>query len=144
MFHFKPDGSAYRDDASTPLFSLGREAYDGKELIAILTKKYPKESLCTAAPINVAHNAAFLIDLTKFTVFDDIKCDDMGIWKHSGSPKRNFIVTRDDEGAVKEIRRCNAGESATHELRRMYFTNASDDHVRKVIATVKGKTYLHV
>ena len=33
-------------------------------------------------PINVAHNVTFLTDASKMKDRDDIKCDDLGSWRH--------------------------------------------------------------
>ena len=142
MLTFTPDGSAYKGDTTTPLFALGREPFDGRELMAILTRTYPDETLCTAPPVHVAHNAAFLLSLPRFSNFNDIKCDEMGIWKHTGSPKRNFCVIRDREGTIKKIKLCDTGVSGTHELKRIYFTNSSDKDVKKILSTVTGMFHI--
>lgn len=49
---------------------------------------------CVSQPVNVENNASFLVDRSKLNNEDDIKCDDMGAWKHKGSSKSFFRVKR--------------------------------------------------
>lgn len=119
-------------------------AYSFEELIRILLKEHSKEHLCVAPPINVAHNVAFLIENAKMKKLDDLKCDDMGAWIHTGSPKLSAKLIYDRKGAIDEIIRIgNDDDLGTHDsltLKRIYYVNKSSNDVRKIISTlVQGK-----
>lgn len=65
--------------------------------------EHENDSVCVSTPINIAHNVTFLIDNTKMKMKEDIKCDDMGVWLHTGSPKRSFRVLRKMSGKISKI-----------------------------------------
>ena len=73
----------YNDDALTPVYEWKNVAYSFKELIRILLTEHSKEHLCVAPPINVP----------QMKKLDDLKCDDMGAWIHTGSPKLSAKLT---------------------------------------------------
>ena len=74
---------------------------------------------------------------------DDVKCDDMGVWKHTGSPGKWFCIKRNENNAVEEIvplqGKPKPKDDNVYQLRRMYYVNGSDRDVRKIISTLQGK-----
>jgi hypothetical protein len=73
-------------------------------------------TLCVSQPIDIQHNVAFLIDNAKIKNLDDIECDDMGSWKHSGTPRSIFHVDRDKDGNVRQIQNVRRIETSVGEL----------------------------
>ena len=59
--------------------------------------------MCVLQPVNIENNVSFLVDCSKLRSQDDIKCDDMGAWKHKGSPKRFFHVERSSDNDILSI-----------------------------------------
>ena len=49
------------------------------------------ERICTARPVGVTENCAFLIDTSKLAHPDDWKTDDHGTWRNHGNA--GFILT---------------------------------------------------
>lgn len=92
---FKPCGVAYKDDVMTPIFLWRKTAYTARETVCLLLGDYDAEYLCISQPINVSNNVSFLLDTSCFNHPYDLKCDDMGSWKHNGSLKRWFHVQTD-------------------------------------------------
>lgn len=85
---------------------------------------------------------SFLVDCSKLRNKEDLKCDDMGAWKHKGSPKKFFVVERNIDNKFTKIMPLE-GKSRAHQedvymLRRSYSENGSDHTVRKVVATLTG------
>ena len=83
-------------------------------------------------PINIVHNVTFLIDNTRIKNKEDIKCDDMGVWLHTGSPKRSFEVLHKISGKISKITFATAtneesakGQAQVFTLKRVYFVNKS-------------------
>ena len=117
-------------------------AYSFEELIRILLKEHPREHLCVAPPINVAHNVAFLIENAKMKKIDYLKSDDMGARLHTGSPKLSAKLTYDEKGGIDEITRIDNNEDLEiHErltLKRIYYVNKSCNDVRKILSTLQG------
>ena len=54
--------------------------------------------MCVSQPVNVSHNMSFLVDARSLQHKEDLKCDDMGAWKHNGSPKCWFHVENNSRG----------------------------------------------
>lgn len=84
----RPAGIPYKEDVCTPAFSWSHKAYSCKGLVRLLLQDYEPESLCISQPVNVSHNVSFLVDNKMLQSKDDVKCDDMGVWKHNGSPSK--------------------------------------------------------
>lgn len=138
------ESALYNGDALTPIFSWKKKAYSHYVLVKILLRKHETERLCVSPPVKIAHNVAFLIDNSKLKNQDDIKCDDMGSWKRSGTPKNKYRVKQNEDERVKEITNVSAteylpGDPELYTLRRTYYVNNSSNDVRKVIATLLGK-----
>lgn len=142
METLQPDGTAYKGDATTPIFSWSKTAYSGQTLVKVLLESYEPEFLCVSQPVNVENNASFLVDCSKLHNRNDIKCDDMGAWKHKGSPKRFFLVERNTDNEILTIsplnEKCYKQKEDVYVLKRSYSENASDSTVRKIVATLTG------
>jgi hypothetical protein len=109
----------------------------------VLLGSYEKEAMCISQPINVSHNVSFLLDSTCFAHKDDMKCDDMGAWKHNGSPKCRCLVETDQQGCKRitiesKDRSCSRRTYLAHELKRVYYTNVSSPDVRKIVSRLYG------
>ncbi len=136
-----PDGTPYRGDSFTPVFSWNKTPYECVEIVKILLGKYDREYLCVSPPVNVANNVSFLANRESFVHWKDLKCDDMGLWKHNGSPKRYFYAeTKGSE--VENFHSVNKSEYCAcknvFELKRVYHINKSDDSARRTISTITG------
>lgn len=83
-----------------------------------------------------------LIDVTKLKHNDDLKCDDMGAWKHNGSPKRFYQVKMKNDGIQQVIplgRERPQPSDDIYTLKRMYYKNGSDNDVRKITSELHGE-----
>ena len=125
------------------MFSWSQAAYTSEALVKILMKEHDSERLCISQPINVAHSVTFLIDTLKIKDRDNSKCDDMGSWRHNGSPKKRFKVKHNDDGSIKKIeqvKKKNAnGSSHIYTLKKICYVNNSSNDVRKIICSLFGK-----
>ena len=69
----------------------------------------------------------------------------MGIWLHSGSPKRSFAVLRKMSGKISNItpvattnEESTQGQVQVVTLKRVYYVNKSSKDVRKIMSTLEG------
>ena len=140
---FRPVGIPYKEDVCIPVFSWSCKALSCKGLVRLLLQDYDPESLCISQPVNVSHNISFLVENKFLKSKDDVKCDDMGVWKHTGSPRKWFFIERNDNNAVEEIvplqGKPKPNVDNVYQLRRIYYVNGSDKDVRKIISTLQGK-----
>ena len=132
-----------KGDVLTPVFSWSKEAYASETLVRILLSEHETERLCISQRINIAHNVSFLIDTSKFKVRDDLKCDDMGSWKHNGSAKMFFNVKRNEDGGIKRIKHVKSmipsEDVQMYTLKRIYYVNNCSNDVLKIISSLFGK-----
>ena len=77
---------------SVPVFLRRKSAFSWEEIAKILLRKYDKEQVCLSHPINVGNNVLFLLNHSKFQNESDIMCDNMGVPKHTRSPKICFTL----------------------------------------------------
>ena len=134
-----PDGRPYKNDVSVPVFLRIKSAFSWEEITKILLRKYDKEQVCLSQRIIVSNNISFLLDHSKFQNESDIMCDNMGVWKHTGSPKICFTLS-DETSDISKCNTNNTGEgSKVYTLKRVYYRNTSSGDVRKIVSTVYGK-----
>ncbi|XP_028410639.1 uncharacterized protein LOC114533331 [Dendronephthya gigantea] len=140
-----PESTLYHDDALTPVFSWKKNAFSAECLVNILLNEHESSTLCVSTPINIAHNVTFLIDNSKIKMKEDIKCDDMGVWLHTGSPKKSFRVLRKNSGKISQITsvistsdELTQGQAQLVTLKRVYYVNKSSADLRKIISTLEG------
>ena len=134
-----PDGRPYKDDVSVPVFLRRKSAFSWEEIAKILLRKYDKEQVCLSQPINVGNNVSFLLDHSEFQNEGDIICDNMSVWKHTGSPKICFTLS-DETSDISKCNTNNTGEGCkVYTLKRVYYRNTSSGDVRKIVSTVYAK-----
>ena len=130
------DGRPYKDDVSVLVFLQRKTAFSWEEIAKILLRKYDKEQVCLSQSINVSNNVSFLLDHSKFQNESDIMCDNMGVWKHTGSPEICFTLS-DETSDISKCYTNNSGEgSKVYTLKQVYYRNTSSGDVRKIVSTV--------
>jgi hypothetical protein len=77
-----------------------KSGYSAEELVKILINPV-QEKLCSSVPSSIEDSLCFLIDLNKVP-FDNILCDNMGVWVNNGSPKT--YIRREQLQIFKNLR----------------------------------------
>ncbi|PIK57067.1 hypothetical protein BSL78_06007 [Apostichopus japonicus] len=71
----------WKDKCDIPIFETGRESrYSIDEAVNILLKESKKVQLCSTHPLKVRENASFLIDISGYRNWEDIKTDMNGVF----------------------------------------------------------------
>ncbi len=129
----------------TPVFSWRKETYPWKEVVEILSGDYEDHIVCVQPPVNVAHNVTFLVHNEKLKHVDDIKSDDMGVWRCNGAPKLLFEILNHNQGYeyLRKIERSSddSADSIYSCLKRVFYVNALSKDCRKVIYTLQGNLF---
>ena len=102
----------------------------------ILLGFYEPECLCTSQPLVISNNVTFLISNVNFKNVRDIVCDEMGAWKHNGSPLKRFDVDKSTRSL--KIMPSKANDLNSYILKRIYYENKSSPDLRKIVSTVIG------
>jgi len=97
------------------------------------------EKKCQKKPTNVTCSATFVVDTRKLQNPEDIKKDEFGIWKYSGSHPQPFLVTVEEGGSLW-IERCASGATGSNvvHLRRLHCTHPSNPDFRRMICFLSG------
>ena len=71
---------------SHPIFEFPAASYSGERILEILLDpNIPQSKICCGRPSNIIRSATFVVDLDSLKHPDDIKKDEFGKWKYSGS-----------------------------------------------------------
>ena len=126
-----PDRRPYKDDVSVPVLLQCKSAFSWEEIAKFLLRKYDKEQE------QVSNNVLFLLDHSKFQNESDTMCDNMGVWKHTRSPKICFTLS-DETFDISKCNTNNTGEGSKV-YTRVYYRNTSSRDVCKIVSTVYSK-----
>lgn len=84
--------------------------------------------------MGVTTNATFIIDLD-CVQFEDLKADDLGVWKSTGVKRVDFVIT--DEGeTIFEVGRSHDEEHYT--LFRRYYVHGTCPTFHRLIVSIEG------
>ena len=78
----------------------------------------PTEHVCTVQPLGVSQNAAFVVSVDSVE-FGDLKADDLGSWKGTGTKRMYFRVM--PSGAIRFTERKPSSTAQYFLLTRRYF-----------------------
>ena len=85
-----------------PIFSKSttREHYSIETLAKLLldtdsSVAEGNREVCTIQPVQVCHNASFLVDLDSLDDAMDIRADENGVWDRKGSPVTSAFIRKD-------------------------------------------------
>lgn len=92
-------------DQDLPMWYTSVRSLSSTDIVraVLFETEYIKPWVCRKQPLSVNRNATFLVDLTLLPSPKDIFADDMGVWKHTGSPSQYFEVKKNRYGGLKEI-----------------------------------------
>lgn len=129
----------YQDDHNLPIYASLDYGYPLDRIIdVLLTSSMPLERICTVQPLGESQNAVFLIDIDVIN-FGDLKADDFGSWKGTGTKKTYFRVL--PSGAIRYPQcRPNPSESTDYlHLTRRYYVHKGYTQYHRMIADVQSK-----
>ncbi len=125
----------YMQDPDLPMYSDVSSPYNCSELISILlTDDIDSRKVCGTRPLAVSDNASFIIDLDRVR-FDDLKADDLGSWKQTGSKRTYFRL--DDHGQIF-YSQATTGVQGNYCLLRRYYVHGTCPTFHRLIVSVEG------
>lgn len=132
------DDLFFKGDRHLPIYASPDSGYPLHLLIDILLKpNMPPEHVCAVQPLGVSQNALFIIDIDVVN-FEDLKADDLGSWKGTGTKKLYFRVSL--TGAIKYSEaKPNTSSSQYLQLTRRYYVHKGYAEYHRMIADVQSK-----
>ena len=74
----------------------------------LLDPTIPASKVCSVRPTDIVKSATYIIDISKLKHPDDVKTDNFGTWKHSGSHPQVYRVQVEDDGSL-HVEKCSPG-----------------------------------
>ena len=132
----KTEPDFYDGDTELPVFSRMDHGCPVDTLIkTLLPQSLDEKRVCKVQPLGVQANAAFLIDLNTVP-FKDIKADDLGVWKATGTKRTHFRFTQ-----CNSIRYASGVPSKSSDyflLTQRYYIHGTYNHFHRIISDIKG------
>ena len=123
----------FRDDTALPIYSTRSSSYSASDLCDILLSD--DLNACRLQPLGVTDNASFVIDLDSVQ-FEDLKADDLGVWKSTGVKRSDFIITSKGETRFQVGR---SRGSAHYTLLRRYYVHGTCPSFHRLIVSIEGE-----
>ena len=106
-----------------------------EQLVKILMTDVDEQLLCIIRPTGVSQNASFVVDLDHVK-FGDIKSDDIGSWKGTGTKSVYFRLSK-GEVLVAPIKPSSL--SSYNVLTRRYYIHSTYHLFHRIIVDIQGK-----
>ena len=125
------------ESSDQPIYEIPPEKYAAESIIKILLD--PTEGkICHAKPSLVSSSATYVVNTKSLQNLEDIKKDDFGIWKYSGSHPLVFKFI------IKMTIRSLKGAQKVHQEVTLY-THPSNSSFKKIICFLSGmELFVHV
>ena len=104
----------------------------------LLDPNIPNEKIGTTKPTGSTSSATFVVDICQLKCTDDVKKDEFGIWKYSGSHPTAYEVKVHND--LDEVGKCSddcSGDNIVH-LQRLHCTHPSNQDFKWMICFVSG------
>ena len=121
-----------------PVYETPPPKYSAERIVKILLQP-DKSRICYMKPTNITRSATYVVDVRSLQNADNIKKDEFGIWRFSGSHPQYFKIHEEEDGNMKVERCCdNATGVNVVLLRRLHCTHPSNSDFRRLICFLSG------
>lgn len=121
-----------------PVYGHPKRGYNIEQIIDILLNpSFETKFLCKTNPISVQNNVSFVVDLARLSNPNDVRADDLGVWKCTGSRSLRFLVKLDDKSCTVVSKHSPTDETVVH-IRRQYHVHGTDSDFHRMIAFVES------
>ena len=125
--------SYFREDTNVPIYSTRSTSYSASDLCDILLSD--GLNACRLQPLGVTENASFIIDLD-YVQFEDLKANDLGVWKSTGVKRVDFVITSEGETRFQVGRSHGVGH---YTLFRRYYVHGTCTTFHRMIVSIEGE-----
>ena len=99
----------------------------------------PAKSICTQQPIGCSSSKTFVVDLSKLDHRDDIRSDDLGVWKNQGV-KSSYCSVKFQNDDVQRVRVLeNKPAVMRYRLKCTYWSHAEDKRIFRRLFELEGE-----
>ena len=127
----------YHGNTRLPVYGHPRRGYSCEELVHILLDPIFKDQLLsTTHPVSVEHNVSFVIDISCLSNPNDVRADDLGSWKCTGSRCITFMV-KFGPTTCHIVSSASGSDGQKAQIRRQYHVHGTDSDLHRMIAFVE-------
>lgn len=123
-----------------PVYETPPPKYSAETILKILLDpSLPATKVCSVRPTNIVKSCSYVIDISKLEHPDDVKSDNFGTWKHSGSHPQVYRVQMESDGYlhVEKGAPGATGNDVVY-LRRLHSVHPSNRNFKRLIAFISG------
>ena len=124
-----------------PVYGYPKRGYNIEQIVHILVQpNFDARLLCKTNPISVENNVSFVVDVSKLSNRNDVRADDLGSWKCTGSRSLQFLVKFDSESCTIVSNRSTSGDETVVVvyIRRQYHVHDTDNDLHRMIAFMES------
>ena len=119
------------------MYGHPRRGYNCEEIVHILLDPiFTDELLSTTHPVSVEHNVSFVINLNSLSNPSDVRADDLGSWKCTGSRRLTFMV-KFGPTTCHIVSSMSGSGGRQVQIRRQYHVHGTDPDLHRMIAFVE-------
>ena len=129
----------YKGDPALPVYRWGLKngmcTDDVAELL--VNRCIDRSRIATRGPTSVENNTVFIVDTSKISEKDDLKCDDLGAWECKGS-KKSFYY-KDEDGKLGKLAKDKLPDEqvGVFVIQRQWYRNSSMNSLQRIIITAR-------
>ena len=122
------------------MYEIPKGLYTGERILKILLNpNIKRRRVCHKRPINVSVSSTFVVDLNSLEHPDDIKKDEFGKWKYSGSHSVPYMAWNTGKGLQFErFYSCSPEPENVFQLRRIHCKHPTNALCQQLLAFVTG------
>ena len=127
----------YKGDPALPVYRWGLKngmcTDDVAELL--VNRCIDRSRIATRGPTSVENNTVFIVDTSKISEKDDLKCDDSGAWECKGSKKSYYY--KDEDGKLGKLAKDKLPDEqvGVFVIQRQWYRNSSMNSLQRIIIT---------
>ena len=124
-----------------PIYETPPPKYAAEGILKTLLDPFlPTSKVCSVRPTNIVKSSTYVIDISKLEHPDDVKNDNFGTWKHSGSHPLIYRVQVEEDGGL-HVEKCAPGATGDNVayLRRLHSIHPSNSNFKRLIAFISGR-----
>jgi len=127
----------YHGNKSLPIYECHTKGFSGEKLAAILCDPtLDEELICSTHPVLVENNVSFVVDLMKLKNPNDIRANNLGTWKCTGSRLLTFAVKCSDKGC-RVVNESYCGATIV-KMRRQHHVHATGRAFHRMMVCIES------
>lgn len=128
-------------ESDAPVYEVPPEKYSAEDIVRILLNpNIDHAKICKKRPCTVCTSASYVVDLDTLQHPDDVKKDNFGVWKHSGSHDLKFESRINSSGDLEIGRSLLSSADGWEQfsLRRLHSKHPTNPNFRRILSFITG------